>query len=238
MGTPTLLLLPGLLCDARLWRDQIDALSGRARIVVADLTQDDTVEAMARRALDAVGDGPFAMAGLSMGGYVAFAVLRAAAARVARLALLDTSARRDTEEQSRRRRGLIALTRQGRFRGVTPRLLPMLVHPDRLNDAALTDEVMQMAERIGKDAFLRQQAAILGRPDSRADLPGWTMPARIVVGEGDQLTPPDHAREMAELLPHASLTILPGCGHLPPMEDPEAVNAILSEWLEEAPVTA
>src|SRR5579875_2190785 len=100
MSVPTLLLLPGLLCDARLWRDQIDALSGHARIVVADLTRDDTVEAMALRALDAVGEGPFAMAGLSMGGYVAFAVLRAAAARVTRLALFDTSARQDTEEQA------------------------------------------------------------------------------------------------------------------------------------------
>jgi pimeloyl-ACP methyl ester carboxylesterase len=169
---------------------------------------------------------------------VALAVLRAAAARVTRLALFDTSARQDTEEQARRRRGLIALARQGRFRGVTPRLLPMLVHPARLNDTALTGEVMQMAERVGKDAFLRQQAAILGRPDSRGDLPHWTMPARIVVGEADHLTPPDCAREMAALLPNASLTVLPGCGHLPPLEDPPAVSAILREWLEGPPARA
>lgn len=227
------LLLPGLLCDAALWRAQMAALSDLADFTVADLTRDDSVDAMAQRALQAMA-GRFALAGLSMGGYVAFAVLRQAAERVERLCLFDTSARPDTPEQARRRQGLMALTRQGRFRGVTPRLLPLLVHPDRLADTALTGVVMNMAERIGRDAFLRQQAAILGRPDSRPDLPRWTMPARVVVGEADQLTPPDCAREIASLLPAAQLTVLPGCGHLPPLESPDAATSILRDWLEPA----
>lgn len=230
MSRVSLLLLPGLLCDATLWQVQARALAALADVTIADLTLDDSVEAMARRALRGMPDR-FALAGLSMGGYVAFAILRLAAERVERLCLFDTSARPDTPEQARRRRGLMALTRQGRFKGVTPRLLPLLVHPDRLSDAALTGEVMAMAERVGRDAFLRQQAAILGRPDSRPDLPRWSMPAHVVVGEADQLTPPDCAREMAVLLPASRLTTLPGCGHLPPLEQPEATTAILHDWL-------
>src|SRR5689334_1603718 len=155
-----LLFLPGLLCDGRLWRDQAEALADLAEPVVADLTQDESVEEMAKRALAAAPER-FALAALSMGGYVAFAIMRCAPERVLRLCLLDTSARQDTPEQRRRRRGLIALSKTGRFKGVTPRLLPQLVHPDRLDDAALAEEIMAMADRIGKEAFLRQQTAIL-----------------------------------------------------------------------------
>jgi pimeloyl-ACP methyl ester carboxylesterase len=230
MPPVSLLLLPGLLCDARLWRDQIDALSDIASAKVADLTQDTTMDAMADRAL---ADMPerFALAGLSMGGYVAFAVLRRAPERVSRVCLFDTSARPDTPEQARRRRGLIALARKGRFRGVTPRLLPQLLHPARLSDAALGGEVMAMAERIGQEAFLRQQEAILKRPDSRPDLPRIRIPALVGVGDGDALTPPDHAAEIASGLPFAELRVLPGCGHLAPMECPEAVSALMRAWI-------
>jgi pimeloyl-ACP methyl ester carboxylesterase len=230
---PILLLLPGLLCDGRLWRDAIAPLADLALPVVADLTQDDSLGGMAARALAALPEGrPFALAGLSMGGYVAFEVLRRAApGRVARLALLDTSARPDTEEQAQRRRGLMALTRSGQFRGVTPRLLPQLLHPSRLG-TELALEVMEMAERVGREAFLRQQAAILARPDSRPDLPRLALPTLVAVGEEDALTPPKLAEEMAALIPGATLHRIPGCGHLPPMEDPPAVTELLREWLE------
>jgi len=229
MSRLPLLLLPGLLCDARLWRDQAAGLADIARPVVADLTRDDGLAAMAARALAAV-EGPFAMAGLSMGGYVAMEVMRRAPERVVRLALLDTSARPDTPEQSRHRRGLIAMTRTGRFRGVTPRLLPRLLHPDHLG-GALAAEVEAMAGRVGRDAFLRQQAAILARPDSRPDLPGIAVPTLVAVGEADVLTPPALAREIAEAVPGAVLRVLPGCAHLTTMEAPEAVTAMLRDWL-------
>jgi pimeloyl-ACP methyl ester carboxylesterase len=230
MPSVPLLLLPGLLCDARLWRDQIVVLSDIAEVTVADLTRDETVEAMADRALAAMPER-FALAGLSMGGYVAFAILRRASARVSRLCLFDTSARPDTPDQSRRRRGLIALTRSGRFRGVTPRLLPQLLHPDRISDTALAGEVMEMAERVGKEAFLRQQAAILKRPDSRPDLPRIGVPALVGAGEGDQLTPVDHSAEIAAGIPGAELKIIPGCGHLAPMERPQEVSALMRGWI-------
>ena len=225
-----LLLLPGLLCDRRLWRDQVEALADIADPMVADLTQDNTIDAMAERALAGVPQR-FALAGLSMGGYVAFAILRRAPERVLRLCLFDTSARPDTPEQSRRRRGLIALARTGRFRGVTPRLRPQLLHPDRVKDAALAGEVMGMAERIGKEAFLRQQAAILGRPDSRPDLSLIRIPTIVGVGEGDQLTPPPHSQEIAAAIPGAELHILEGCGHLAPMERPGEVSALMRAWI-------
>jgi pimeloyl-ACP methyl ester carboxylesterase len=222
-----LLLLPGLLCDSRLWRDQTALLP---HVVIADLTQDDHVDAMAARAV-ALMPGRFALAGLSMGGYVALAVMRLAPERITRLCLMDTSARPDTEDQSRRRRGLMAMTRGNRFRGVTPRLLPQLLHPDHLADADLAQAVLDMAERVGRDAFLRQQQAILSRPDSRPMLPGIAIPTTIAVGGQDILTPPELAREMAGLIPDARLEIIDRAGHLPPMEQPAVTNEILRYWL-------
>jgi pimeloyl-ACP methyl ester carboxylesterase len=226
---PSLLLLPGLLCDARLWRDQVASLAPLATPVIADLTLDDRVEAMAARALSAL-EGPFALAGLSMGGYVALEIMRQAPDRVTRLALFDTGARADTAEQTRRRRGLISLSRSGQFRGVTPRLLPSLIHPSRL-DGPIAAEVMAMAERVGKDAFLRQQAAIMHRIDSRPHLPRIAVPTLVGVGMDDALTPPPLAAEMAGLIPGARLRHFADAGHLPTMETPEAVNAAMAAWL-------
>lgn len=227
---PTLILLPGLLCDARLWRDQARALEAVAAPEVADLSRDDSLDDMARRVLRAAPER-FALAGLSMGGYVALAVTRLAPERVSHLCLLDTSARADTEEQRRRRRGLIALARTGRFRGVTPQLLPLLLHPDRLDDAALVGEVTAMADRVGRDAFLRQQAAILGRPDARPGLGALRVPTLVAVGDADALTPPELSREMASLIPGARLAELPRCGHLSTLEMPDAVAALMRAWL-------
>ncbi len=229
---PPLLLFPGLLCDARLWRDQVEALSGTVRCVVADCTQDDTLDGMAERALSAV-PGRFAVAGLSMGGYAAMAVVRRAPERVGGLCLMDTSARPDTPEQARRRRGLMALVaRGGRFKGVTPRLLPLLLHPGRLGDEALCGEVMAMADRIGPAAFLRQQAAIVARPDSRPDLPRVGVPTLVAVGAGDQLTPPSLSAEIAGLVPGATLHVVEGAGHLLPMERPDDATRLMREWLD------
>jgi len=228
---PAVLFLPGLLCDAGLWRHQLDALAPVADCAVADLTLDDSLEAMAARAMEGL-PRQFSVVALSMGGYVAFELLRQASGRVARLCLMDTSARPDTPAAARRRRGLMALVaRGGRFRGVTPRLLADLLHPDRIGDAALTQLISGMADRLGKAIYLRQQAAILSRPDSRPDLPGIRVPTLVVVGEADALTPPPFAAEIAAGIPGALLRTVAGAGHLPPLEQPEQVSAMLLQWL-------
>jgi pimeloyl-ACP methyl ester carboxylesterase len=232
MENPTrqdLLLLPGLLCDARLWQDQIDGLADVATCQVADLTQDNSLRGMALRAL-AAAPPRFALAGLSMGGYVAFEILRLAPERVTRVAFFDTSARPDSEEAARRRRGLMALTRSGQFRGVTPRLLPQLLHPDHL-EGALGHAVRAMAERVGREAFLRQQMAILHRPDSRPMLAGITQPVLVAVGEQDVLTPPELAEEIAAGIWGTQVQLVAQSGHLPSMEQPAAVTALMRDWL-------
>jgi pimeloyl-ACP methyl ester carboxylesterase len=230
--TPILLLIPGLLCDARLFRDQAEALRDLAHPVIADVTRDDGLGAMAERALRLVPEGAqVSLCGLSMGGYVAFEIMRRAPGRIARLALLDTSARPDTPEQTRRRRALLALSESGMFRGVTPRLLPQLLHPAHVA-GPLGAEVMAMAERVGRPAFHRQQRAIMARPDSRPDLARIAVPTLVAVGEADALTPPDLAEEMAAGIPGARLARIPHAGHLPPMEQPAAVTALLRAWLE------
>lgn len=225
-----LVLLPGLLCDEALWQHQRRDLAGRAAMQVADLTQADSIAAMAAGVL-AVAPPRFALAGLSMGGYVAMEVLRQAPERVTRLALLDTTARPDTEEQGQRRRALIALAQTGRFKGVTPQLLPNLIHPDRLADEALTQIVLAMAERVGREAFFRQQTAIMGRIDSRPFLPAIRCPTLVLCGQQDALTPPEHAAEMAGLIPGATLRLVEACGHLSPLERPAVVTDALGEWL-------
>ena len=230
MAKPSLILLPGLLCDAALWQAQIDRFADRFEVTVADLTRDDSLRGMAGRVLAAAPER-FALAGLSMGGYVAQEILREAPGRVTRAALLDTSARPDGPEQVERREALIKLAQTGKFKGVTPRLLPLLIHTDRLHDQALTGTVMAMAERVGQAAFVRQQRAILRRPDGRAALTRIACPTLVVCGRNDALTPLAYAEEIAAAVPDSRLVVIDGSGHLPALEQPEAVNQAFEDWL-------
>jgi pimeloyl-ACP methyl ester carboxylesterase len=226
-----LLLLPGLLCDAALWQHQIETLADLAEITVADLTQADQAGAAAQRVLASAPD-EFALAGLSMGGYIALEIMRQAPDRVARLALLDTSARPDTLEKVKFRQELIDLARMGQFKGVTPRLLPKLIHPERMADGELVDSILAMAERVGRDAFLRQQRLLMNRPDSRHDLALIHCPTVVVCGRQDGLTPLADSEEMAEKIRRAKLVVIEHCGHLSTMERPRAVSAVLRYWLQ------
>lgn len=228
--TTAVVLLPGLLCNAALWRSVTDHLTGTRAVTVADLSRDQTIAAMAARVLDTA-PPQFALAGLSMGGYVAFEIMRQAPGRVERLALFDTSPRPETPEGQERRAALIELARTGRFRGVTQRLLPLLIHADRVDDPAISGVVFDMAERIGQDAFIRQQTAILQRADSRPSLRAITCPTLVAVGADDQITPPEIAREMATDIADAELLVIPRCGHLPPLEDPRTTCAAFDRWL-------
>lgn len=227
---PTLVLLPGLLCDDRLWKPQVEALSDIADILIADMTRDETMSGMAVREL---ADAPesFALAGLSMGGYAAFEIMRSAPERVSRLALLDTGARADTPEQTTRRKDLIGLAERGEFKAVSPRLLPLFVHEDRLSDAPLIEDIAEMANGVGKDAFLRQQKAIMARPDSRPGLAAIGCPTLVLCGRQDVLTPPELSEEIAGMIPGADLVLIDDCGHLATMERPDAVNAALRAWM-------
>jgi pimeloyl-ACP methyl ester carboxylesterase len=225
-----LILLPGLLCDEALWRPQVEGLKEVAEPLIIDLTKDDSFPAMARRAL-AAAPPSFALAGLSMGGYVAQEIMRQAPDRVEKLALLDTSGRADTPEQAARRRGLIELSEKGEFKGVTPRLLPLLIHSARHEDEPLGAIVMGMAERVGKEAFLRQQKAIMGRPDGREDLRRIACPTLVLCGRQDALTPLALHEEIAGLVPGAKLIVVEDCGHLSTLEKPATVTAAMRQWL-------
>lgn len=231
MSQPVL-LLPGLLCDGELFAHQMEGLADLAHFLVADLTQDDNIPSMARRAL---ADAPprFALAGLSMGGYVAQEILRQAPGRVTRLCLLDTTYKPDTDEGRTRRLALIEMAKTGNFKGVTPRLLPMLIHPGHMADERITKSVTAMAERVGRDAFIRQQMAIMGRIDGRETLGKVACPSLVICGRQDQLTPPEVSRDMAGFIPAAKLVIVEECGHLAPLEQPQAVSALLRYWLQD-----
>lgn len=225
-----LVLLPGLLCDAALWRHQTETLVDICQPWVADLTLDDTIQAMAERVLDQA-PRTFCLAGLSMGGYVAQEIMRKAPERVSRLALINTNARADTEAQASTRRELIRLSELGKFKGVTPRLLPNLIHPSRLNDPTVADVVLQMAERVGQEAFKRQQNAILGRVDGRGDLPAIRVPTLVMCGRQDAISPVERHAEMAEAIPNARLVVVEDCGHLVPLERTYAASAAMRYWL-------
>ncbi|MBO6784955.1 MAG: alpha/beta fold hydrolase [Alphaproteobacteria bacterium] len=225
-----LILIPGLLCDPDLWAHQREHLAALADIRVADITGGETMDELAEQVLASAPDR-FALAGLSMGGYVAHAIMRMAPERVERLALLDTSGRPDTDEQRERRTQLIEMSRIGKFRGVTDRLLPILVHEDRLGDTALTDRVKAMAERIGPEAFHRQQKAIMSRPDSRPQFASYDLPVLVICGRQDALTPVPLHEEMAEAIAGAQLAIIEDSGHLSTMEQPQAATALLRQWL-------
>ncbi len=225
-----LVLLPGLLCDAALWRHQTETLTDIAAILVADLTQESSIPAMAERVLDQA-PASFALAGLSMGGYVAQEIMRQAPERVERLALINTNARADNEEQTRARRDLIKLAEIGTFKGVTPRLLPSLIHPTRMEDPDVAGVVMAMAERVGQEAFTRQQEAILGRKDGRQDLEAIRVPTLVMCGRQDVLCPLKVHEEMHARIAGSKLVVIEDCGHLAPLERPYAASAVLRYWL-------
>jgi pimeloyl-ACP methyl ester carboxylesterase len=225
-----LVLVPGLLCSAALWAPQIAALGDIARCTVADHTRHRTMKGIARSIL-AAAPARFALAGLSMGGYIAYEILRQAPERVERLALLDTGFRADTPERTAARRDLLAHAGREGVRRAQELLMPVLVHPSRLDDQPLVDTILQMGVDTGLEAFRRQEEALIGRPDNRPLLASVRCPTLVLVGQEDALTPPDLAREIAAGIPGAKLVIIPDCGHLSTLERPEAVNRALRAWL-------
>jgi pimeloyl-ACP methyl ester carboxylesterase len=223
-----LALLPGALCDAALWRHQIAGLADIADVRVGDLTRDDSIGAMAARALASL-PPRFALAAFSLGGYVALEIMRRAPDRVTRLALLDTSAR--PEPSAEVESGMPASTAEpARAAGATP-MTTLLVHPMRLGDRRLATILAAMADRVGRKAFLRQQQAILRRPDSWPDLAAIRCPTLLLCGRQDRLAPPALQQKMADAIPGARNVVIEDCGHLSPLERPEMVTKALRDWL-------
>ena len=223
-----LVLVPGLSCDRHVWQAQIAGLADIADVTVGDTLHDDSIPLMASRVLDAAPER-FAIAGFSMGGYVAMEIWRRAPERVMRLALVDTNARADTEEQAALRRAAIATARSRGFEHVLRGSLRQLVAPDC--PEALFEDVVQMALRVGFGTYMDQQAAIIDRADSLETLGTVTVPTMVMVGEADALTPPRLAEEMVRALPGAVYEMIADAGHMAPMEQPEAVNAAFRRWL-------
>jgi pimeloyl-ACP methyl ester carboxylesterase len=232
MPRTTLVLLPGLLNTRRVFEQQIEALSDIADCVVPELWRHDTIGAMADAAL-ALAPPTFALAGFSMGGYVAFEILRRATQRVERLALMDTQATPDSAESTKRRRALLEQTKIGRFHGVQRTLLPQLVHSRRINDATISQPIFDMAQEIGADGFVREQRAIIDRADSRRMLVDIDIPTVVIVGRQDQVTPLPRSEEMAADIADSRLVVLEDCGHMSPLEKPAEVTAALRRWLSQ-----
>jgi pimeloyl-ACP methyl ester carboxylesterase len=224
-----LVLVPGLGCTGELFAAQIAAITDR-EVVVADTTGHDSMAAIAAAVLETA-PPRFALAGLSMGGYVVLELWRQAPGRIVKLALLDTQARADAASAAEVRKRMIELGEDGKLDKIHETLWPRLASPGRREDRALEIVVRRMLQEVGAAAFVRQERAILSRPDSRPTLPTITVPTLVLVGSEDQVTPPDLAREMASALPGANLVVVPGAGHLSSLEKPDAVTAALAGWL-------
>lgn len=230
MSKHNLLLVPGLLCDHRLWQTQMDGLTHAAACIVADVAHADTIAGIASAAIAKMPPGPFAVAGLSMGGYVALEVMRQAASRISGLALLDTSARPDSTQATDDRRRMMKMAETD-FDRVVNALLPKLLLPAHMRDAALVAIVKAMAAATGKAAYCRQQEAIIGRVDSRPQLAGIKCPTLILCGREDTLTPVALHQEMANAIPGSRLVVAEQCGHLSTLEQSRLVTLNLVHWL-------
>jgi pimeloyl-ACP methyl ester carboxylesterase len=229
-NTMPILLVPGLVSSPRIFAPVVPPLWRFGPVTVANHIRDDSMGAIARRIL-AEAPPRFALAGHSMGGYIAFEIMRQAPDRVAKLALINTQARPDASEATTRRRGQIARARSGEFHAILDELFAGFVHSSRRGDAALRQLVHDMGDDIGVDAFVRQQTAVMSRPDSRPILVWIKCPTLVLSGDEDNTIPNSLSVEMADGIPGAKLVILTVCGHLPQPEQPQATADALVEWL-------
>lgn len=221
-----LILLPGLMDDASIWSHQVRHLADLAEPLVREITGHETMAALAAEVLDGV-EGRFALAGFSMGGFVALEIMRQAPERVRALALVDSSARPDTQARAAQRTEQIRLTQLGGFEDILEEefLRFLAAHP------ALAASVRAVLLRQGPEAFMRQQRACMTRPDSRGDLARIACPTLVICGRQDEITTPEMAEELATGIPGARLAMIEDCGHYAPVEHPQAVTALMRQWL-------
>ena len=227
---PNVVFLPGLLDNYSMWNHQVEGLQDYCNPILLDLVNQSSVIESAQWVLDSTPEN-FALVGFSMGGYVAFEMLRQAPHRIQNLALISTSARADDPNKIELRRDMIDRAESGDYNALVKELIPNVIHPSRKNDHTLTDAIHKMALEIGYEAFVRQLKVIMSRPDSRHELSSISCPTLVVVGNDDLLTPPELSREMAQGIPDAELIIINECNHYTPMEQPSQVTKALRNWL-------
>lgn len=228
-NSQNLILVPGLICDFEVWDYPRMSLEDLMDITYVPADETDTMQGLAEAVLD-LAPKTFAIAGFSMGGYVALEVLRQAPHRVERIALLDTSSRVDTLEKAAGREAAIADCEEDRFGDLLDRFVPQLLHPDRHEDP-LFGRVRAMGERIGSDLFANRHRAMQTRTDARELLQGTDIPVRAIVGRSDALASVAEHQEIADLAPRGRLSIIEDCGHMPLLENPQATTALLRDWL-------
>lgn len=235
MNTPTLMLLPGLMCDAAVWEQQVAALKGKANCLIPAWGQRDSLTAMAHQVLAEAPTESFSVAGHSMGGRVALEVMRLAPQRVERLALLDTgthplAAGEAGEKEKAGRMALLKIAQEQGMRPMAAQWARGMVHPDQL-DTPLFEAVLDMLERSNPQQFAAQIQALLNRRDAAPQLPGIHCPTLVLCGREDSWSGPAQHEAMAAAISHAQLVIVEHCGHMCTMEQPQAVSVALAGWL-------
>lgn len=230
---PTLVLLPGLACDERLWQAQMPVLPPVLSPRVTDAhSRHARIEDMAAAVLRE-NDGPLVLCGASMGGMIAMEASRQAPDRVAGLALLGTNAQPESPETYQLRADAIELFERGELREVLEPNIAFAFHPKQADDEALVQRYLGIILDAGAQQLVRQNRALMQRPDQRTHLPQLRCPVLVMCGENDLLTPPPLSREIAALVPGSVLRWVSECGHMLTMEKPRFVNAVLGEWLQQ-----
>ena len=225
--------IPGLLCTDALFDGQRAGLVGQLEISIGDISEADSIAAMARKILDQAPEN-FVLLGFSMGGVVALEIMRQASQRVRGLILADTGARADTPEQAGRRKEFVEFAESSGLEQAMRKSLSLLLHEERQNDEALIGKFLGMAEELGLEVFRRQQSALASREDYRLELRSIACPSLVLCGGDDAMTPPELSHELTAGIPGARLEIIADCGHLSVLERPDEVNAVVSRFVAEA----
>ena len=227
------ILCPGFMTDRALWSRMEPRLAELGTCTFADLSRTDDLEATARELLAAAPD-TFILIGFSLGGFVAREIVRLAPDRVRGLVLMNSSSRPPRPEIAKRNAFLIGHTKERGFRGLSTDAVKKAFHPNRRDDEALIQEVKDMALRMGADAFIKQLS--ISRRDGRPDLVAIKCPALVIWARQDELRSMGESKEMADAIPGARLEIIEDCGHMTPMEAPDAVLDAIASWLADAGV--
>lgn len=232
MTTYPLLFVPGLMCDHRLWQPQVEFFELERPVIVADVSKDASIEAMASRALSSV-EGDFILIGLSMGGIIAFEMIRQAQTRIKGLALLDTNAMAESDARKKERKRQIAEAREGHLsRIVIEELKPNYLAPTHRQDKELKGKILAMAEDQGLAVFEQQSHALMARRESLDTLRKIDCPTEVLCGQEDELCPVEYHQMMASNIENAHLTVLPDCGHMSSLEAPIVVNKMLQGLIQ------